>query len=104
MQPTGSPKEDDFLFFGHFGPNPEVLQKAQKDFCSKMKWSNSEPTNTWRTYMTVSENILFCAKETSECTDGCGGIWRLDKHFKRDDGIPFDFHPVWLKLSIYEGP
>lgn len=104
MQPTGTPKEDDFLFFGHFGPNPEVLQKAQKDFCSKMKWSNSEPTNTWRTYMTVSENILFCAKETSECTDGCGGIWRLDKHFKRDDGIPFDFHPVWLKLSIYEGP
>lgn len=95
-----SPSEDDVLVFGHFGIEP--AEPLPSHFPKTFAWSVfGRDTNAWGTFHSTTENICYLKDATIEAD--VGGVWNLRSFFQRKQGIPFDYHPVWLRLSIYEG-
>ena len=95
-----SPTEDDVIIMGHFGIDPpDILPDG---FPKTFTWSVfGLDTNAWGTFHSTTENIGYFKHATVEANGG--GVWSLKNFFQRKNGIPFDYHPVWLLLSIYEG-
>ncbi|MDO4550948.1 MAG: hypothetical protein Q4C96_06815 [Planctomycetia bacterium] len=92
--------EDDIIVMGHFGLEP--TEPLPRDFSSAFTWSVfGRSTNAWGGFRSTTENICYLKDATVEAI--CGGVWCLKTFFHRSEGIPFDYHPVWLQLSIYEG-
>ncbi|MDO4576364.1 MAG: hypothetical protein Q4D98_14245 [Planctomycetia bacterium] len=95
--------EDDIVFFGHVGIDPDKIHIKSMSDNNPLTWAVTDlPTNTWGKYRLISENIFFLSNATTEYT-GAGGVWNLRRQYRRNKGIPFDQHPVWAKFSIYEG-
>lgn len=95
--------EDDIIFMGHIGMDPDKVQIQNQSFHQNLTWSVVDlATNTWGKYRLTAENIFFLTQPLSEYA-GSGGIWNLRRQFDRESQIPFDQTPVWAKFSIYEG-
>ncbi len=96
----GAAAEDDILIMGHFGVEP--TDKLPDYFPRTFTWSAyGRATNAWGTFQSTTENICYMKDATVE--GEYGGVWCLKSFFQRKNGIPFDYHPVWMKFSIYEG-
>lgn len=95
--------EDDVLFLGHVGVDPDKVRIQNRSFQDGLSWSvEGLATNTWGKYRLTAENIFFLTQPTTEYA-GSGGVWDLREQFHRKSQIPFDQTPVWAKFSIYEG-
>ncbi|MDO4583186.1 MAG: hypothetical protein Q4D62_03685 [Planctomycetia bacterium] len=95
--------EDDILFLGHIGIDPDKIHIRNRSFHENLSWAVvGLATNTWGKYRLTAENIFFLTQATSEFA-GAGGVWDLREQFQRKSQIPFDQTPVWAKFSIYEG-
>lgn len=97
---AGGAAEDDVIVLGHFGVEP--TEKVPAFFPRSFTWAAyGRATNTWGTFQATTENICYMKDATVE--GEFGGVWCLKSFFQRKTGIPFDYHPVWMKFSIYEG-
>lgn len=97
---AGGAAEDDILVLGHFGVEP--TEKVPNFFPRSFTWAAyGRATNTWGTFQATTENICYMKDATVE--GEFGGVWCLKSFFQRKTGIPFDYHPVWMKFSVYEG-